>query len=99
MIPGMKNNSRKPCVHRTDIPVQKIVTEKAKEPGSTWKPLGSLRKAAATAHNVQATPIPKKTLTALLPVTLPMLESAYLSWTAATLLANKSMECGVEHSI
>ena len=37
-----------------------------------------------------ATPIPRKTLTALLPVTFPMEESAYLSFIAATLLANVS---------
>ena len=40
----------------------------------------------------QAMPIPRKTLTALLPVTLPMDASAYLSWTAATLLANVSID-------
>lgn len=40
----------------------------------------------------QATPIPKKTFTALLPVTLPMDASAYWSWVAATLLANVSAE-------
>lgn len=38
----------------------------------------------------QATPIPRKTFTALLPVTLPMEASAYWSWVAATLLANVS---------
>lgn len=36
------------------------------------------------------TPIPRKTLTALEPVTLPMDASAYWSWIAATLLANVS---------
>jgi len=35
-------------------------------------------------------PIPRKTLTALLPVTLPIDESAYWSLMAATLLANVS---------
>lgn len=40
----------------------------------------------------QATPIPRKTFTALLPVTLPMDASAYWSWVAATLLANVSVE-------
>ncbi|KAF3850389.1 hypothetical protein F7725_012161, partial [Dissostichus mawsoni] len=35
----------------------------------------------------QATPIPRNTLTALLPVTLPMEASAYWSWMADTLLA------------
>lgn len=42
---------------------------------------------AATDH---ASPMPKKTLTALLPVTLPMEASAYTSWTAAALLAKVS---------
>ena len=40
----------------------------------------------------QATPMPRKTFTALLPVTLPMDASAYWSWVAATLLANVSEE-------
>ena len=40
---------------------------------------------------VQAIPMPRKTLTALLPVTLPTDESAYLSPVAATLLANVSV--------
>lgn len=39
----------------------------------------------------QATPIPRKTFTALLPVTFPMDASAYWSWVAATLLANVSV--------
>lgn len=39
---------------------------------------------------LHAMPIPRKTFTALLPVTLPTLASAYLSWQAATLLANVS---------
>lgn len=38
----------------------------------------------------QATPMPKKTFTALLPVTFPMEASAYWSCVAATLLANVS---------
>ena len=38
----------------------------------------------------QAIPIPKKTLTALLPVTFPIDASAYSSCMAATLLANVS---------
>jgi len=42
----------------------------------------------------QATPIPRKTLTALLPVTLPTEASAYLSWIAATLLAKVSVNKG-----
>jgi hypothetical protein len=37
-----------------------------------------------------AKPTPKKTFTELLPVTLPIDESAYSSWTAAHLLANVS---------
>lgn len=40
----------------------------------------------------QAMPIPRKTLTALLPVTFPMEASAYVSWTADTLLAKVSVE-------
>ena len=36
--------------------------------------------------------MPRKTFTALLPVTLPMDASAYWSWVAATLLANVSEE-------
>lgn len=39
---------------------------------------------------VHATPMPRNTFTALLPVTLPTEASAYLSWIAATLLANVS---------
>lgn len=35
--------------------------------------------------------MPKNTFTALLPVTFPTLASAYLSWMAATLLANVSL--------
>lgn len=38
----------------------------------------------------QATPMPRKTFTALLPVTFPMEASAYWSCVAATLLANVS---------
>lgn len=66
----------------------KRVTEKASEPGSTLKlsPF-TAQYTAATDH---ATPMPRKTLTALLPVTLPMDASAYWSWVAATLLANVS---------
>lgn len=59
-------------------------------PGSTAQtvPLASCTMAASD----HATPIPRKTLTALLPVTLPTLASAYLSWMAATLLAKVSVE-------
>ena len=73
----------------TNAKKQKIVTEKPKFPGFTlnWVPL----KAWYTAAIVQAIPIPKKTLTALEPVTLPIEPSAYLSFCAATLLANVSI--------
>lgn len=70
--------------------IQKTVTENASAPGSTLKvpPLTSWYTAAI----VHASPIPRNTLTALLPVMLPMEESAYWSFTAATLLANVSGE-------
>ena len=38
----------------------------------------------------QGSPMPRKTLTELLPVTLPIELSAVFSWAAACLLANKS---------
>lgn len=68
--------------------MQKIVTEKPSEPAGTsnWPP----RTVLTIAATVQATPMPRNTFTALLPVTLPMEESAYLSPQAATLLANVS---------
>lgn len=66
----------------------KSVTEKASEPGSTSKTLPLILQ--YTAATVQATPIPKNTLTALLPVTFPTHASAYWSWVAATLLAKVS---------
>ena len=47
--------------------------------------------ACFTAAIDQAIPIPRKTFTALLPVTLPIEASAYLSCTAATLLAKVSV--------
>lgn len=62
----------------TTASVQKIVTENAKVPASTSNP-GSPRNAETMEQMVHAMPIPKNTLTALLPVTLPILESAYLS--------------------
>lgn len=68
----------------------KSETEKAREPGSTWKGLPLERQ--YTAAMVHATPMPRKTLTALLPVTLPMEASAYWSWMAATLLAKVSVQ-------
>ncbi len=68
----------------------KSVTEKAREPGSTRKGLPLERQ--YTAAMVHATPMPRKTLTALLPVTLPMEASAYWSWMAATLLAKVSVQ-------
>lgn len=66
----------------------KSVTEKASEPGSTRKTLPLTSQ--YTAATDQATPMPKNTLTALLPVTFPIHASAYWSWVAATLLAKVS---------
>lgn len=63
-------------------------TEKARFPGSTLKVRPLVRHAMAAI--VHATPMPRKTLTALEPVTLPMEASAYWSWMAATLLAKVS---------
>ena len=68
--------------------MQKSVTENAKLPGETLKSVP--RNAWTMAAIVQAIPIPRNTLTALLPVTIPMDESAYLSFCAATLLAKVS---------
>lgn len=72
----------------TAASIQKTVTENARVPGGTsnFSPFAAWYIAAID----QATPIPRKTFTALLPVTLPIEESAYLSLTAATLLANVS---------
>lgn len=81
----------------TTASVQNIVTENANVPGGTSNPLSSPRIAETIAHSVHAIPIPKKTLTALLPVTLPMLESAYLSCMAATLLAKVSANQCTSH--
>lgn len=69
---------------------QNITTEKPRLPAGTINltPLAALAIAAID----HATPRPRKTLTELLPVTLPMDESAYSSPTAATLLANVSVE-------
>lgn len=66
----------------------KSVTEKASDPGSTRKtfPLTS----QYMADTDQATPMPRNTLTALLPVTFPTDASAYWSCVAATLLAKVS---------
>lgn len=55
----------------------KSVTEKASDPGSTRKTLPLTSQ--YTAATDQATPIPKNTLTALLPVTFPIDASAYWS--------------------
>ena len=67
---------------------QKIVTENPSEPALTVNvvPLTAWTMAAID----QAIPIPRKTFTALLPVTFPTDESAYSSLMAATLLANVS---------
>lgn len=74
---------------------QNMVTENAKLPGSTSKvvPLAAWYMAARD----HAIPSPKNTLTALLPVTLPIEESAYLSFMAATLLANVSVKWKTNH--
>lgn len=74
----------------------KRVTEKASEPGSTWNaPPFIFQYTAATDH---ATPIPRNTFTALLPVTFPTHASAYWSWVAANLLAKVSGKKG-SHSV
>lgn len=69
---------------------QKTTTEKPRDPASTtnFSPWTFLAIAAID----QATPSPRKTFTELLPVTLPIDESAYSSPTAATLLANVSVD-------
>ncbi len=61
-------------------------------PAETWncKPWASQKMAARD----QAMPIPRKTLTALEPVTLPTELSAVSSWMAATLEANVSGKVG-----
>lgn len=85
-IEGLRLSINTP-IHRKAKMV-KSVTEKASEPGSTSKTLPLILQ--YTAATVQATPIPKNTLTALLPVTFPTHASAYWSWVAATLLAKVS---------
>lgn len=68
--------------------IQKTTTEKPREPACT---LNSVPRIACTmAANDQARPTPRKTFTELLPVTLPIEESAYSSLIAAVLLANVS---------
>jgi len=64
------------------------VIEKAKLPGCTLNtpPFAAWYELAST----QGSPRPRKTLTELLPVMLPMALSACFSWHAAALLANKS---------
>lgn len=69
---------------------QKTTTEKPRDPALTSKRFPST--AFAIAAIDQATPSPRKTFTELLPVTLPMEESAYSSPTAATLLAKVSVD-------
>lgn len=64
-------------VTHTTARAVKRPTEKARFPGSTVKVLPLVRHAMAAM--VQATPMPRKTLTALEPVTLPMDASAYWS--------------------
>lgn len=62
-------------------PIRNSATLEAKEPAGTLKtvPLEAWTIAAIA----QATPMPRKTLTAFDPVTFPIEESAVLSWIAA----------------
>lgn len=76
---------------------QKTTTEKPRDPASTLN--GSPLAAFAIAAIDQATPRPRKTFTELLPVTLPMEESAYSSPMAATLLAKVSVELTMKITI
>lgn len=76
---------------------QKTTTEKPRDPASTLN--GFPLAAFAIAAIDQATPRPRKTFTELLPVTLPMEESAYSSPTAATLLAKVSVEITITMKI
>ena len=69
---------------------QKTTTEKPRLPAGTTNGFPSTALTIAAIDH--ATPRPRKTLTELLPVTLPMDESAYSSPTAATLLANVSVD-------
>lgn len=69
---------------------QKTTTEKPRLPAGTSNGLPSIALAMAAIDH--ATPNPRKTFTELLPVTLPIDESAYSSPTAATLLANVSVD-------
>lgn len=69
--------------------IQYTVTDIANVPGGTSNSVPLM--AWYTDAMVQAKPIPKNTLTALLPVTFPIDESAYLSPTAAVLLAKVSV--------
>lgn len=87
-ISGLRRYSSTPTLMKAKM--VKRVTEKASVPGDTLNcsPLAAWQMAAMD----QATPMPRKTFTALLPVTLPMDASAYWSWVAATLLANVSEE-------
>ena len=84
------NGSR--LIRRTHIQIkakqQNTVTEKASDPGFTLNSV--LYMACLMAAIVHATPIPRNTFTALLPVTFPIDESAYRSLMAATLLAKVS---------
>lgn len=68
--------------------MQNNITANPKFPGSTSNT--SPLKKRTIAANVHAIPMPKNTFTALLPVTFPIEESAYLSFCAAILLANVS---------
>ena len=70
---GLRRNTSKTMANRAKI--QKIVTEKPREPAGTTKVV-PLTQCTIVAM-VQATPIPRNTFTALLPVTLQIDESAY----------------------
>ena len=72
----------------TTAHAQNTHTEYPREPGSTINLVPQM--ACLRAAMVQAMPMPRKTLTALLPVTLPIDESAVGSLIAAPLLANVS---------
>lgn len=85
---GLRRSTSSAIAKRAKM--QKMVTEKPREPAGTTKV--EPRTQCAIAAMVQATPMPRNTFTALLPVTLQMEESAYLSPIAATLLAKVSSQ-------
>lgn len=74
-IDGLRRSINTPI--EKNAKMVKSVTENASEPGSTRKTLPLTFQ--YTAATDQATPMPKNTLTALLPVTFPTHASAYWS--------------------